>query len=336
MTLFIHHLASRFLKQALHKIRSLCVLSLTLLTFLQVSGAAHGAGGFTNNVSVTSGSLGAVAIKRDSAGNPMLAEFDSDGFRIGELPAGFNAEGIHILSAQSYNALVVLADQLKQANPGSRLMSRGQYEEQSLKTPGNVPVVLPSIFAQSTRSVLMVDERQLLLATPLYASVILKEFPVDLSQGGSTLPSDIITVLINDEGRIVYRSRYDISFDIGLFEDNQNPSTPPLSPVANAFIYSGVLVGTSGFGVGVDVTDEAGKYAVTVWIPPCPGFSYMTRMPITAEVTIANFNPKAEGQSGHITVQRNDTKFCAGFSAFPPVSRPPVRNTLPVLKNPFF
>lgn len=320
MTLFINT-SALMLKRSWLKATTLCVLRLTFLSLLTSHAPAYGfaPGGFTNNKSFTAGSVGAIGVKRDSAGNPMLAEFDSDGFNVGPLASEFNGDDIHVLSAQAYNALVTLATALKEENPGSRLMSAKQYNEQTLSNASGT-ISLPPIFRRSTtRSVLMVDERQLLVAAPPYDSVILQEFPVDMSQGGVELPGNIVTVLINDEGRIVYQSQYDISYDVGLFEDDDNVRSPPLRPVANALVYSGVNKGSPGFGGGIDVTDEAGKYIVSVMIVPCPGFSYMTDMPITAEVNVMNFNPKALGyQPAHITVQRLDRKLCSGFGAFPP------------------
>ncbi len=131
--------------------------------------------------------------------------------------------------------------------------------------------------------------------------------------------NELTSLLINDNGRIVYRSRYDISYQVGIFEDDQDIRSAPLSPIANTLVYSGVLKGRSGLGGGIGVTDETGQYSVSVIIPPCPGFSYSAGVPINAEVLLANFNPKAQDASpGVLPVNRIDYKFCSGFSAFPP------------------
>jgi len=118
--------------------KPVAALCLCLFVALFHPSTTYAVGAF-NNYSVTSGRLGAVTIKKDSAGNPILAEYASDGSLIGPID-GFNGvTGIRVMSAQEYNAMVSLANQLKDANPGSRLMSVGQYNEQSLSNAASEP-----------------------------------------------------------------------------------------------------------------------------------------------------------------------------------------------------
>jgi len=295
-------------------------LAASILLSLTINTAAHAIGGGSlNNFSFTAGHLGAVGVERDNNGNPILAEFDSDGAIVGELPAYTGRDDLRVMPTADYNAMVALANQLKGDNPGASLMSRAQYESRTFKTVTGDPVNSPAVIGNDTRSVFIIDERQLLVTTPPYESVILQEFPVDLSQGGITLANDIVTLLVDNNGSIAYQSQFDISYKVELFKEGTNGARgDPVTPVANALVYSGVIKG-GNYGGGVGITDETGKYLVHVLVPPCPGFAYFYKMPITAEVFVANFNPKAEGKyPGYIPVTRFDEKYCAGYSESPP------------------
>jgi len=295
-------------------------LAASILLSLAINTCAHALGGSLNNFSFTAGHLGAVGVERDDNGNPILAEFDSDGAIVGELPTYTGRDDLRVMPAADYNAMVALANQLQGDNPGASLMSRGQYESRAFKTVSGGPVNSPDIIGNDTRSVFITDERQLLVTTPPYESVILQEFPVDLSQGGITLANDIVTLLVDNNGSIAYQSKFDISYKVELFKENPDGvgRGDPITPVANALVYSGVIKG-GNYGGGVGITDETGKYLVNVLVPSCPGFAYSYRMPITAEVFVANFNPKAQGKyPGYIPVTRFDEKFCSGYSANPP------------------
>ena len=184
----------------LRAVQLLGALAFIVTATLSINTAAYalGPGGFLNNISSTFGHVGAVGIEKDSNGNPIIAEFDSTGSIVGELREFTGRVDLRVMPAQDYNALVTLTNQLKQANPGSSLMSLDQYNSRTFSTITGDPVNQPAVIGRDTRSVLIVDERQLLVAEPPYESVILQEFPVNLSGGDSLLNNNIVTLLIDD------------------------------------------------------------------------------------------------------------------------------------------
>ena len=267
-------------------------------------------------VKSTSGYVGAVGVVTGADGKPILAEFGSDGLIVRDLP--YSAEEVSILPASAYRAMQQLlqtyltehGDSGDRLAVGARLMPAAQYKSLNLvtNTAASEPVTRPDLESDQTRSVLVIDERKILTPNPPYEAVVLMEFPVDLS-ADETLADTDLSLLIDADGRVVYKSAYDISFKVDFYKDEK---------ATNGFERLWAPVGGMPlFGLyGGAPTFPDGKYHLTEIWPACPGFSYHYKTMITAKVYYSDFNPKNQSGGAHyVPVVKEGFVSCSGGSA---------------------
>lgn len=274
-------------------------------------------------VKTTAGYVGAVGVVTNVNGHPILAEFGSDGLIVRVLgPVGEGTyKDVSILSASTYRAMQVLLQTYLSEHGesgdrlavGARLMPAAQYSTSldiRTNTRDKLPVTLPALKSNKTRSVLVIDERKILTARPPYEAVVLMEFPVDLSaSANASLSDNDLSLLINGAGQIVYKSAYDISYKVDFYKDQA-----ALDGFKRLWAPVGGMPIQGVYGSGSSFPD--GKYVLTEIWPACPGFTYTYSAPLTARVYYSNFNPKTQtGGVHYVPVVKPGFAICSGLSA---------------------
>ncbi|MCP4842153.1 MAG: hypothetical protein GY887_10530, partial [Halieaceae bacterium] len=294
---------------------------LSLLVLVVSMTLISGDGYSDNRVQFTAGFIAAVGIEVDEDGHPMLAEYDSDGFIVGDV--GYlglgDLEEVSLYPAASWRAFEQYHLNLIGSNPeatlGAKLISAEQYESRSFRTrtEPQQPIKKPKL-RDNSKSVFVIAEDMMLSATPLKESFILAEYPIALHQNAA-VAADTVTLIINTKGEIVRRSKFDISFKAAIYNEENRDSRDGFErlwqPIPNADVSAGDT-DLNLFPGGRAISEADGRYSMTYSLPPCPGFSYDIDVPILATLDIQNFNPKAT-DLGFMTAYRNDNKVCVGY-----------------------
>ncbi len=269
-------------------------------------------------------------------GYPIYAEIDNEGQVVTEIGEFFGPlRGAVAIAAVDYSAMVTALDSVKQANPdiseGAYVLTREEYLSRDFgsievplmnPTPGgptteSIPIPKRNLLP-SSKSVLVrandtiVDPRLL----PYDKGVILYEAPIDLRPFivRSYLAPEIKTVLIDINGIIVHESQYDIGFKIGLWEDwTSRDPRGALGPVVGARVDAGIYT----YQRIPSFVNEEGAYALTLAIPPCPGFHFVHTPTYWAQLRYRHFDPEAPEPTGYMEFNFRDRIVCNGQGSIP-------------------
>ena len=265
------------------------------------------------------GAVFARALVMSENGNPIFAEYDTTGQLVSEIGevTGDLADGT-IMSGAEYRSYVALEAEFRAQHQndiaaGALLISSSAYQGQTFLTVDNVVMSKPSL-KPNTRSVLV--RGQALRFLPDGDQLVLLEFPVDLTATPS-LPDSVMSVLLNSDGTIHTTSEHNIGFKVGYYGEDgdrifgRGYDDVIHGPVAGAPLEIGFMIGGRG------VTGVDGKYSLTYFVPPCPGFTFEYTTPIWVELRYRNFRPTGAATIPYY-LRRPDYTFCNGLGAFPP------------------
>ncbi|MCP4765881.1 MAG: hypothetical protein GY875_06365, partial [Gammaproteobacteria bacterium] len=153
------------------QIHSNLVSRLSLLVLVLSMGLLSGDGYSDNRVQFPTGFIAAVGIEVDEDGHPMLAEYDSDGFIVGDV--GYlglgDLEEVSLYPAASWRAFEQYHLNLIGSNPeatrGAILISAEQYESRSFRTrtEPQQPIKKPKL-RDNSKSVFVIAEDMMLSA----------------------------------------------------------------------------------------------------------------------------------------------------------------------------
>jgi len=280
----------------------------------------------SNRVQLTTGYVVAVGVETDKDGNPKLAEYDSEGFFVSDIPGYLgigDLKDVTIYSAAGWRAFEKFHLTLQSENPdatqGAQLMSAEQYNGFSFKTrTTSEPIKKPELL-DTTKSVYVISEDQMLVKEPIKANFILAEYPIGLHQNAG-VNDKTVSLILNDKGEVVRKSDFDVSLKAAVYKEDENGDRIRdrdgfksfWQPIPNIPVSAGDP-DSNLFPGGLSVSQDDGQYSMVYILPPCPGFVFEYTVPIIATLNIENFNPKATGPEGFLPAVVNDYKVCVGL-----------------------
>ena len=265
------------------------------------------------------GAVYARAIVLSESGNPIYVEYDALGEEVAELgEVTGDLANLTIMSGVEFRSHITVLQEFRAANDNgiardAALVTSAQYDAATYLTVADEAMSKPTL-KSTTRSVLIRDKDQRFL--PNADQLVLLEFPVDLTATASL--DDTVTSLLLDEAGLVHTtSEHNIGFRVGFYgDDGSRIFGRSYDDVIHGPV-SGVLVETGVFVGGRTVTGNDGKYAMTYFVPPCPGFTFLYSTPTWAELHYRNFGPRGSATIPYY-LQRPGSTFCNGLGAFPP------------------
>ncbi|MCP4979527.1 MAG: hypothetical protein GY935_03410, partial [Gammaproteobacteria bacterium] len=202
-----------------HKHRIITLLSLLLLGILLPVSGVHS----DTRVQLSNGFIASVGIETDDDGNPLIAEYDSDGrfvSDIGTLGVG-DFKDVTFYAASAWRTYAQFHDDLESSDTidtqGAQLMSAEQYQSRSFTTRTTNQAITKPDLLSNTKSVYVISEDQMLTATPIKEGFILAEYPIALHTGIEVAASRV-SLIINKKGEIIRQSDYDISFKADIYK----------------------------------------------------------------------------------------------------------------------
>ncbi len=289
-------------------------------------------------------------------GQPIYAEIDDQGVShtIGALPNGGEAIGelskARVISGDAYRAMVkayhdFLSEHKTDIARGAEVYSRQAYIDYA---PGSISVPQPDGKANklvpvpkpelrdNTLSVLVRNLNTITDpgALPTYGpqrGIILLESAIDLRNLNriDDLPASIASVLINNDGVVLYQSKMNIGFRTAYVKPTDGSSGDPVNdnslqelftttpipdlwgPIANARIESPMSSEQT-------FTDTDGKFRLRTNIPPCPGFFWIYEYNVSAWLKYRVFDPQDPQQGGRYYPFSGPTyDVCSGMGDLP-------------------
>ncbi|MES9905951.1 MAG: RHS repeat-associated core domain-containing protein, partial [Sedimenticola sp.] len=270
---------------------------------------------------------------------PIYAEVNQSGEFVNDIGEAVGEyENARVISGESYRGLYDHFQQFRQehvgdgAYQGAVVMSAEGYKG---RDPGRIKVPksnwdgvgasflelpVPRVnLSESIKSVLVrhnttiADPRLL----PPADGAILYRSAVDLRPGYlRNLSTDIKSLLIGEQGQVLYSSRHNIGYKAGFYEDDQgnlsdsiwNRGDKILGPVSGAMVQASMP-----YGMGADITDEAGVFRTSFYIPPCPGFSYSHSFFFESQLAYRSYNPQAPTPIGTYYFTHPYHYTCTGY-----------------------
>ena len=282
------------------------------LSHLFVESAYAGKGGPVPRT----GHVLARGIERTEAGNPIWAEIGVDGKVVADINEAVDEyKEAKTFSVVSYLTIVDAFNNFKEQHKdgiakGAYVLTRDEYQQKQFPNVDVPKVDVAQDDPDKTKSVAIeklslrdntqtvlvrsqesVIDPDLLPKSGQQRSMILFEAPIDLRNSElRTEFGNAKSLLMSKEGKILYESEHNIGYKTNFFkEDSTGRKTEDaLGPVANAYVDASIY----SFNVAYP-TQEDGRYFMGVFIPPCPGFSYMHEFDHWAKVYYRNFDPEA-------------------------------------------
>jgi hypothetical protein len=299
------------------------LFTVTLLFTIQP--AYSGVGGF-NEWRIKTGHVMSRGLILTDDGNPIYAEYLSDGSLGADIaPLDASLEDSYVISGDSYRAVANYYTNFISNNSdgiarGAQILSANAYQSRQFTTVDGTPInagAKSPLLSNRIKTVLVRSSQQMLIAQ---TDPSLVQASINLNNIDSAIvsSSSIKSVLLNKQGDVVHSSSYNIGFKSAFYENDQNT----FSPSAGDKIYAPV----PGIGVelpspylgGRGITDGDGRFVVTYMLPPCPGFQFEYKTPITATLHFGLFNPKGDYRSVIYPLTMPGYDFCSGLSAIAP------------------
>lgn len=222
-------------------------------------------------------------------GRPVYVEYGISGKEareIGEAVGQF--ERAKVMPGDSYRALLKRKDETRERYPTSEVMTAAAYRGKTFKTvtgdtinkPGLDDGVL-TVLVRPDKELFSTDGKDLLL---LQLNI----------KDGVTPSASSKSLLLSPEGDILAQTANTIGFRVGFFGKDGKVSEDTLLRDRDAKIYgpmAGVGVTLGSYG-GYGVTDSQGKYSMSYFLPPCPGFFFEYTTPAYLELQYKRFNPR--------------------------------------------
>ena len=295
----------------------LLLLSLCLMLLGGIS-SAHANAGFKIPQQIVSGFVlgrGIIPVDPDTGEGVYLVEFTESGEEV-DVIATLN-EGMgdtRLMGAAEYNQVLQGLQAYLDSNKGgiargARVITADAFESGSFPegavTLGGAPITNSSLAScgyPDAKSVLVKEKRQRFL--PLACDLILRAMSIDASSQQTPLPGNILSLWMDEQGRIKQSSAYRIGFRHGFYGQNGEPETTAPSslvnfvnpaehefyaPVVGAPIRVGISL--SGFDLAIASAGENGRYAGSYPTVPCPGSFYSKQNQLTVEIKYLNLLP---------------------------------------------
>ncbi len=273
-------------------------------------------------------------VERTAAGNPIWAEIGTDGKIVADInEAAGQYKDAKAISVLSYLSIVAAYNSFKSEHAdgiakGATVLTRDVYAQKNFPdvtvtlastTQGVVNTKVVSItkynLRDNTQSVLIRHENtvidpDLLPTKGPQRGMILYEAPIDLrkSEIKTEFDPSIKTLLLSSTGSILKKSPHNIGYKTSFYKTDG--SGEALGPVVGAHIDAGIYSLNYSTLSGND-----GKYNLTIFIPPCPGFSFVHDYNIWAKVFYTNFDPEAPSALGFYYYKSPDIYHCNNLSA---------------------
>lgn len=307
----------------------------TNLSLLFIEEATAGTGGPVPRY----GKVMTRGIVRTAAGNPIWAEIGVDGLVVADINEVVGEyKDAKAYSVLSYLSIVQAFNNFKNQHKdgiakGAVVLTRAEYEQKqflNVEVPKlnvaqddpnkteSVPITklqlrdtTKTVYIRSQESV--IDPRLLPTKGP-QRGMILFEAPIDLRQSElkTEFSSNIKSLLLSYNGSILKESTHNIGFKTHLYKTDAagNVTNEALGPVVAAHIDAGIY--SLNYST---LSGEDGKYNLTIFIPPCPGFSFAHDYNIWAKIFYTNFDPEAPSALGFYYYKADDFYMCSNFSA---------------------
>lgn len=295
------------------------LLALVALFALFAAPAANAFFGFEPHF--RHGAVYARALVTDGSGNPIYAEYDTNGQIISEIGAATGPlANATVMSGDEFRAYVSTLGDFRAANEfgiaqGAELITWTQFFQRTFYTATGQRMTKPPL-RPGTRSVLVRDESQRLL--PNAGQLVLLELPVNLV-ANPNLAADVQSVLLDGDGKIIRTSQHNIGYKVGFFGDDPNRRLGRgyfddiHGPIPNVLLENFSTIG------GKTVTGSDGRFTLAYFVSPCPGFTFTYTTDIWAELRYQNFRPRGAPTIPYY-LRRPDYTFCNGLGAYNPFS----------------
>ena len=296
---------------------------LSLMFFLTINAKA-GTGGF-NEWRLKTGHVMSRGLILTEQGFPIYTQYLSDG-SLGSDIAVLDASlsGSTVISGDAYRASAAhYTDFITQYGDtlarGAQILTAEDYQSKKFTTIDGDAVADSAkarLLSSRIKSVLVRSSQQLLIpqSDPALLQSVINLNAIDSSVVNN---SNIVSVLIDKNGNVIHASSNNIGFKAGFFKGEENSLTPEQSDDVYAPVIGvGVEVPAPYLG-GKTATDQNGKFGVSYMLPPCPGFQFEYRTPVTATLSFGFFNPKGDYRSVIYPQTMPGWDFCSGLSNAP-------------------
>lgn len=263
----------------------------------------------------TSYKYGAIYVRDFVLGDnnkPIYVVYDSESGKeldvIGE--AVGSLEKAKVVSGDYYNAWIDQYDKLMDANPDFELINKDSFDPASFKTVTDETITNVPSLKSDTLFVLVKGASQRFSTDG--STLIQLELPINPE---NRIKSSTKSLLLLENGTVYFETDQNIGFRVAFYGTAEDPYGTGLRQNTDT-IYGplqGVGVDVVG-ALGAGATDEEGKYAFPVILPPCPGFIYTYSTNATAEIYFRRFSPR--GSHAHpYYMTRYGYDVCNGLAA---------------------
>jgi len=304
-----------------------CAAALTLLFIVFLLPLlSHGSGGQRHRV----GYVAAKGVVLSKDGNPYWVVYNSKGDIeeiIGEITGEFDGSWLMPAAEYRFHYAGFLSVQ-NQYSGRSRILLREEYESHNLSDGAGNPIIDKPALLPSTRSVVVKNADITFSAK----DILLYQSPINLEQA-KPISSDASSLLLNEDGVVIHEAEGNIGKRVAFYTPQDfDPSSEVFEDMlddGNRSLWNfkpnddklwgpmeGVLVESSlsrrGSGTSAD-----GRYSLSYFIPPCPGFYWSYDSMIMATLKYSQFNPNGKKLHTYFATAK-DYDFCSGIGDFPP------------------
>jgi len=280
------------------------------------------AGGGFDVVRFRTGHVMARSVILTDNGFPTYVEFDETGEEAREIA---EASGTYLdaslMSGYRYRDIIKNYNQVDEdygdtIARGAYVLTRDAYESMQFTTRDGKPLTNVPQLQESTLSVLVRHQDQLLIEN---ISPVLFEASIDLTDP-QDLPENLNSLLISKDGRVLDQAEGTIGFRSGYFKGDEDGVGAYWSKfLKDEEVYDGIpnvnIEVPAGNIPGYSVTDEDGYYNAVFLLVPCPGFYFSYTVPVYAKMRYRMFNPRsARHNTFHMVAPSYDA--CNGYSLF--------------------
>ena len=297
----------KFLNKHIYKLTSFFCLFL-LFTLVPQTNAGWGI--------ETSYKYGAIYVRDFVLGDnkkPIYVVYDSEsGDEIDRIGEAFNTlENAKVMSGDYYRAWTDQYEKLKDANPDFELIAKGSFSPGGFTTVNNETITNVPSLKSDTLFVLVKGANQRFSTNG--STLIQLELPINPYIKIKTSTSSLLFL---ENGVVYFETDQNIGFRVAFFGTEENPYGSDGLRQNTDTIYGpleGVPIDVIGV-LGGGVTDEEGKFAFPIILPPCPGFVFTYHTNATAEIYFRRFSPRGSHIHPYY-MTRNGYDVCNGLGA---------------------
>jgi len=263
------------------------------------------------NMGTKNGYVMARAVVTDSAGQPTLVKYNSDGSEAGVVSVGGNYEvsELSIIAAAAYHAEAkrLEAYEVQYKNTlakGATLMSRDAFLAASFTAADNKTPITTPVLAKQYNSVLVRGQSDRLSLDP--NQLVLMGFSFDMTT--TEVSDSAIALVVSPTGNVLAESSLNIGYRSGFFGNpSEAQSGKSWGSVDNDETVFGPVVAVKAnvdefaYVGGAATTDSNGKYAFMFMMPICPVGGFEFKTDVWSELHYINLLPMGSPyQSYHL------------------------------------